>query len=57
MELQSKKVSKEERERRIKAEHELAGDRDLLDTPLEYLNDKEKEITEKCNQIIARICN
>lgn len=44
MELQSKKVSKDEREKRIKAEHELVGDRDLLDTPLEYLNDKEKEI-------------
>lgn len=44
MELQTKKVSKDEREKRIKAELELVGDRDLLDTPLEYLNNQEKEI-------------
>lgn len=44
MELQTKKVSKEERERRIKAESELVGDRNLLDVPPDYLNEQEKEI-------------
>lgn len=44
MELQSKKVSKEERERRIKAENELVGDRSLLSTPPEHLREPEKEI-------------
>lgn len=44
MELQSKKVSKDERERRIKAESELVGDRNLLATPPNNLNEQEKEI-------------
>lgn len=44
MELQTKKVSKEERERRIKAESELVGDRDLLATPPDHLNEIEKII-------------
>lgn len=44
MELQSKKVSKEERERRIQAESELVGDRSLLSTPPEHLREPEKEI-------------
>lgn len=44
MELQTKKVSKEERERRIKIESELVGDRNLLSTPPDYLNELEKEI-------------
>lgn len=44
MELQTKKVSKEERERRIKIESELVGDRNLLSTPPDYLNKLEKEI-------------
>ncbi|SCI12932.1 Phage terminase%2C small subunit [uncultured Clostridium sp.] len=44
MELQSKKVSKEERERRIQAENELVGDRSLLSTPPEHLREPEKEI-------------
>ena len=44
MELQTKKVSKEERERRIKAEEDLVGDRSLLSTPPEHLNEQEKEI-------------
>lgn len=44
MELQSKKVSKEEREKRIKVESALVGERDLLTTPPEYLNEMEQEI-------------
>ena len=36
--------SKEEREKRIKAESALVGDRDLLETPPEHLNKIEKEI-------------
>ncbi len=44
IELQSKKVSKEERERRIQAENQLVGDRSLLSTPPEHLNEQEKEI-------------
>lgn len=44
MELQSKKVSKEEREARIEAERKLVGDRDLLLRPPSYLNKQEKKI-------------
>ncbi|EJT6612774.1 TPA: phage terminase small subunit P27 family [Clostridium perfringens] len=44
MELQSKKVSKEEREARIEAEKKLVGDRDLLLRPPSYLNKQEKKI-------------
>ncbi|MDZ4993307.1 phage terminase small subunit P27 family [Clostridium perfringens] len=44
MELQSKKVSKEEREARIEAEKKLVGDRDLLLKPPSYLNKQEKKI-------------
>lgn len=44
MELQTKKVSKKEREQRIKAESELVGDRNLLHIPPDYLNEQEKEI-------------
>lgn len=44
MELQSKKVSKEEREKRIKAESELVGERDLLHIPPEHLSEYEKEL-------------
>ena len=44
MELQTKKVSKKERERRIKIESELVGDRDLLSTPPDHLNEIEEGI-------------
>lgn len=39
MELESKKVSKEERERRIQGENELVSDRILLFIQPEYLRE------------------
>ncbi len=42
MEMQSKKVSKEEREKRIEAEKKLVGERDLLETPPDYLSYEEQ---------------
>ncbi|WP_032118897.1 MULTISPECIES: phage terminase small subunit P27 family [Clostridium] len=44
MEMQSKKVSKEEREARIAAERALVGERDLLEKPPKYLSKEEKKI-------------
>lgn len=55
MELQSKKVSKEEREKRIKVESALVGERDLLTTPPEHLSETEKEIYKELVQPLLHI--
>ena len=44
VELQSKHLSKEEKENRLKAEESLVGDRDLLAVPPDILTEPEKEI-------------